>query len=106
MGRLQFIGLELLAVIPIHRPSPDCLQVFTRCDRGSAAYHGHEVLTAPDLYLEDGETVLDVVVSDPLDQSFERFGHGKVAGEVNRCVNFAIQAICLHPPKVRGFGMS
>ena len=42
-------------------------------------------LTALDLHLEDGKTVLWVVVGDPLDQSGQGFGHGRHDAHVRGC---------------------
>ena len=76
VGGLEFVGLELLAVFPIHDPLAGRFQMLARRNRGGAADDRHQVLTALDLDLENGKTVLGVVVGDTFDQSGEGFGHG------------------------------
>ena len=75
MGGLEFVGLELLTVFPINDPLACRFNMFARRDRGRAADDRHQVLPTLDLNLEDGKAILRVVVGDPLDQSFEGFGH-------------------------------
>ena len=81
VGGLEFVGLELLAVFPIHDPLAGRFQMLARRNRSRAADDGHEVLAALDHDLENGKTVLRVVVGDPLDQSFEGFGHREISRE-------------------------
>ena len=76
VGGLEFVGLELLAVFPVHDPLAGGLQMLARRDRGGAADDRHQVLAALDHHLEDGKTILGVVVGDTFDQSVEGFGHG------------------------------
>ena len=74
-GWFEFVGLELLTVFPINDPLACRFNMLARRDRCRAADDRHQVLTTLDLNLENGKATLGVVVGDPLDQSFEGFGH-------------------------------
>ena len=73
---LEFVGLELLAVFSVNDPLAGGFQMLASRNRSRAAHDRHQVLTALDLHLEDGEAVLWVVVGDSLDEAGESFGHG------------------------------
>ena len=75
MGGLEFVGLELLAVFPVHDPLASGFQMLACRNRSRAAHDRHQVLTALDLHLEDGKTALRVVVGDSFDEAGEGFGH-------------------------------
>ena len=74
MGGLEFVGLELLAVFPIHDPLAGGFQMLARRNRSRAADDRHQVLAALDLHLEDGKPILGVVVGDSFDEAGEGFG--------------------------------
>ena len=76
VGGLQFVGLELLAVFPVHDPLAGRFQMLACRNRSRAAHDRHQVLAALDLHLENGEAVLRVVVGDSFDEAGEGFGHG------------------------------
>ncbi len=76
MGGLEFVGLELLAVFPIHDPLAGGFQTLACRNRSRTAHDRHQVLAALDLHLEDGETILRVVVGDSFDEAGQGFGHG------------------------------
>ena len=73
---LQFVGLELLAVFPIHDPFAGGFQMFARRDRGGVADDRHQIRTPFDLHLEDRKPVLGIVVGHSFDESGQGFGHG------------------------------
>ena len=75
MGGLEFVGLELLAVFPIHDPLAGGFQTLACRNRSRTAHDRHQVLAALDLHLEDGETILRVVVGDSFDEAGQGFGH-------------------------------
>ena len=93
MGGLEFVGLELLAVLPIHDPLAGGFQMLARRDRGRAADHRHQVLTALDLHLENGKTVLGVVVGDTFDQAGEGFGHCRKREHGNATTGLPVAAM-------------
>ena len=73
---LEFVGLELLAVFPIHDPLAGGFQMLACRNRSRAAHDRHQVLAALDLHLEDGKSILGVVVGDTFDEAGQGFGHG------------------------------
>ena len=76
VGGLEFVGLELLAVFPVHDPLAGGFQMLASRNRSRAAHDRHQVLTALDLHLEDGKPILGVVVGDTFDEAGQGFGHG------------------------------
>ena len=74
MRGLEFVGLELLAVFPIHDPLAGGFQMLACRNRSCAAHDRHQILAALDLHLEDGKAVLRVVVGDTFDEAGEGFG--------------------------------
>ena len=79
MGGLEFVGLELLTVFPIHDPLAGGFHMLACRHRSGAADDRHQVLTPLDHNLENGKTVLGVVVGDPFDEAGEGFGHRRSA---------------------------
>ena len=71
----DIVGLELLAVLAIHRPNPGRGQVLAGGHRGHGAHDGDQIAAALDLDLEHRKPVLRVVVRDAFDQADELFGH-------------------------------
>ena len=76
VGGFQFVGLELLAVFPVHDPLAGRFQMLARRHRGGAAHDGHQVLAALDDNPEHGEAILRVVVGDSFNEAGQGFGHG------------------------------
>ena len=79
MGGLEFIGLELLAVLPVHDPFTGGLQMLASRNRGRATHDRYQILTTLDLHLEDSKAILRVVVGDSFDEAGEGFRHGAFA---------------------------
>ena len=80
VGRLEFVGLELLAVFPIHDPLAGGFQMLTGRNRGRTSNDRDQILTAFDDNPENGEPVFGIMVGHTLDQAGQSFGHG-LSGE-------------------------
>ena len=75
MGRLEFIGLELLPKLSVDHPVTTGLDMFPRRYRGRISGERYQVFSPFDLHSQDGETILRVMVGDAFDESVQRFGH-------------------------------
>ena len=78
MGRLEFIGLELLPMLPVDHPATAGLDMLPRRHRGRTAGDRYQVFSSFDLHPQDGETILRVVVGDSFDQASQVLGHRQV----------------------------
>ena len=104
MGRLEFVGLELLPMLSVDHPATAGLDMLARRHRGRAADDRHQVFSSFDLHSQDGETILRVVVGDSFDQSVQGFGHphtisSEILGHFHRLdvqPQFQVLAV-LHP---------
>ena len=77
MRGLEFVGLELLAVFPVHDPLAGGLQMFASGNRSRTAHDGHQVLAALDQHLEDRKPIFGIMVGDTFNEAGQGFGHGR-----------------------------
>jgi len=50
MGRREFVGFELLSVLPVDDPATTCLDMLARRGRCGAAHDGDKIITSLDLH--------------------------------------------------------
>ena len=75
MCRLEFVGFELLPVLPVDHPTTTRLNMLARRDGGCGADYGDKIITSFDLHPKNRKTVLWVVIGDSFNESVQDFGH-------------------------------
>src|SRR5450631_4500921 len=86
MGRLEFLGLELLPMLSVDHPATAGLKMFPRRHRRRAAGYRYQVLSSLNLHTEDGETIFRIVEGDSFNQTGQVLGHRQVPASHARLV--------------------
>ena len=75
MSRFQFVGFELLPVLPVDNPATARLDMLPSRDGCCIADYRDEIISSLDLHPQDGKAVLRVMVGNTFDESVQVFGH-------------------------------